>query len=121
VVNAAVKRRKAGALRNSAQPRSARKWLSCAFRRFASLFEAAFFKRGGEQGSGTETCRENDVACGFTRHVPDGCSAIAFTRVFEALWRCTADPGLRKLGVFDDPGSAAHHFVLRRAREKLNM
>jgi hypothetical protein len=24
---------------------------------------------------------------------------------------------LRRLGVRDDPGSAAHHFVLRRARE----
>jgi hypothetical protein len=94
VMNAAVKRRKAGALRNSAQPRSARKWLSCAFRRFASLFEAAFFKRGGEQGSGTETCRESDVACGFTRHVPDAVQRHQrVTRVFEALWRCTADPG----------------------------
>src|SRR5262249_60105851 len=42
------------------------------------------------------------------------CSALsAFTRVFVALWRCTADAGSHKFGVLDDPGSAAHHFELR--------
>src|SRR3972149_4440076 len=37
----------------------------------------------------------------------------AFTRVFDALWRsgATLIRGLSKLGVCNDPGSAAHRFA----------
>src|ERR1700722_10438898 len=35
----------------------------------------------------------------------------AFTRVFDALWRCDADPGPMDVGEKLGPGSAAHHFV----------
>jgi len=43
------------------------------------------------------------------------CSESAFTRLRRAVIR-----DLRRFGVWDDPGSAAHHFarfVLRSARE----
>ena len=43
-------------------------------------------------------------------------SAIsAFTRVFEALWRCAADPGSNVAAM--GPGSAAQRFTLRRVRD----
>jgi hypothetical protein len=38
----------------------------------------------------------------------------AFTRVFDTLWRCAADPGsITVMG----PGSAKHRFALHRVRD----
>jgi hypothetical protein len=63
VANAAVKRRKAGASHQDAQPRKRRLVGQCAFRRFASLLlpEANLFlewRRGGAQNSDAEASRE---------------------------------------------------------------
>jgi hypothetical protein len=43
----------------------------------------------------------------------------AFTRVCDALWRndTLQTRDRNELRVCDDPGSAAHHFTLRRIRE----
>jgi len=55
--------------------------------------------------------------------VPDAvqrAAISAITRVFDALWRSGA-PLIRdryKFGVWNDPGSAAHRYALRCAREK---
>jgi hypothetical protein len=45
---------------------------------------------------------------------------VAFPRFPDAVQRVSGAPLFRdrpKLGACNDPGSAAHHYVLRRARE----
>ena len=42
----------------------------------------------------------------------------AFTCVFDALWRCATDPGPSHRSALG-PGSASHHFVLRRVRDTM--
>jgi len=40
------------------------------------------------------------------------------TRIFDALWRCAADPGpTHTAGPLMGPGSAARHFAPHRARD----
>ena len=41
----------------------------------------------------------------------------AFTRFFDALWWCAADPGSRSLNSKRGPGSAVHRFTLHRIRD----
>jgi hypothetical protein len=59
----------------------------------------------GAQSSGGRSCRENNIPC-------PGRSA--------ARSGALQSRDLRGLGVRDDPGSATHHFVLRRARETIS-
>jgi hypothetical protein len=77
---------------------------------FAAGSESIFLQwlGGGGHDSGAEARRENDFVC----EQQPSCPGRGAARSGAPQSR-----DLRKLGVCNDPGSAAHHFVLRCARE----